>query len=74
MDGIIANLSGICDLADKGGAFRKHLQNLQTRARNGRCKSIGKQIRSAQLSAGHTKEDIDFIVEAFKKTRVEIGR
>ena len=34
----------------------------------------GKARIRTQLSAGHTKEDIDFIVEAFKKTRVEIGR
>ena len=34
----------------------------------------GKARIRTQLSAGHTKEDIDFIVEAFKKTRAEIGR
>lgn len=34
----------------------------------------GKARIRTQLCAGHTKEDIDMIVDAFKKTREEIGR
>ena len=87
MDGIICNLKGVCDLADKYNALVMVDDEVTAAefAERMRAKGVyvvafsypvvpkGKARIRTQVCASHTKEDIDFIVKCFIEVREEMG-
>ena len=62
------------ELVDKGGCgwYVRHLRGIVNFINANRDK-VGKARIRTQISAGHTKEDLDFAVQCFKEVKEEMG-
>lgn len=75
MDGIVANLKGICDLADEYGALvmvdDSHATGFMGEGRGtaAHCGVSGRARIRTQLSAALTEDDILYIVDCFRKVK-----